>query len=102
MNATRRQRYDDPRRNEQEYPHIVEMRVPGGGLGRRLDDMHEWHRARFLESRSGHGRTASEGFEIVSYIRWCFKDPRDAEDFKAAFSGAIVPPKRSRDGASTA
>jgi hypothetical protein len=93
MNATRRQRYDDPRRNEQDYPHIVEMRVPSRGLGRRLDDMHDWHRARFLESRRGHGRSEAQAQEIVSYIRWCFKDPRDAEDFKAAFGGLMVAPK---------
>lgn len=95
MNATRRGLYDDPRQNEQHYPHIVEMPVPGGGLGRRLDEMHGWHRGRFLESRSGHGRTEVTT-EIVSYIRWCFKDARDAEDFKAAFGGEIVPPKRGR------
>lgn len=96
MNAARRQIYDDPRRNERDYPHIVEMRIPPGGLGNRLNDMHQWHHNHFLESRSGHGRTASEGFEIVTFIRWCFKDPRDAEDFKGSFGGEIVQPK-SRD-----
>ena len=90
MNASRRSLYDDPRRNEQDYPHIVEMPVPEGGLGRRLDAMHEWHRVRFLESRSGHGGWR----DGVWYKRWCFKEPRDAQDFKAAFGGAIVPPKR--------
>jgi len=31
---------------ERDFPHHVEMIVPEGGLGRRLDEMHEWHRAR--------------------------------------------------------
>lgn len=28
---------------ERDFPHIVEMAVPLGGFGRRLDDIHEWH-----------------------------------------------------------
>jgi hypothetical protein len=28
---------------EQAYPHIVEMIVPLGGFGLKLDDMYEWH-----------------------------------------------------------
>ncbi len=27
-----------------EFPFVFEIMVPGGGLGRRLDDMHEFHR----------------------------------------------------------
>src|SRR5687768_4361315 len=52
--------------------------------------MQDWHRTRFLESRRGHGRTEVQGQEILSYIRWCFKDARDAEEFKAAFGGVIA------------
>jgi hypothetical protein len=88
--------YDGPRRNEEESPHIVEMRVPSAGLGDRLNDMHDWHSARLLEARRGHGRTDVEDREIVSYIRWCFKKAKDAEDFGRAFDGAIVAPQRFR------
>ncbi len=77
MNAVRRQLYNDPHRNERDYRNIVEMRVPDGGFGQRLDDIHRWHRDRFLEYRSGHGRTTSESFIIVSYIlgRWLLRLP---------------------------
>lgn len=40
---------------ERKFPHIVEMAVPLGGFGKRLDDMHEWHRARDIEPRHGRG-----------------------------------------------
>ena len=40
---------------EQAYPHIVEMIVPLGGFGRKLDEMYEWHWARGIEARHGRG-----------------------------------------------
>jgi hypothetical protein len=95
MCADCRMLFDAPRRNEQERPHMVEIQVPGDGLGDRLNDMHDWHKARLLEARRGHGRTDVEDREIVSYMRWCFKDPQDAEDFRLAFGGALVTPERS-------
>lgn len=88
--------YDGPRRNEQECPHIVEIQVPSDGLGIRLNDMHDWHYARLLEARRGHGRTDVADREVVSYIRWCFEKLQDAEDFRLTFGGALVPPQRSR------
>ena len=87
--------YDGPHRNERECPHIVEMLVPGAGLGNRLNDMHGWHSARSLDARRGHGRTEVKDREIVSYIRWCFKEAKDAEDFRRAFGGAPAKPERS-------
>lgn len=91
MNA-RRQLYDDPRRNERDLPHIVELPVPEGGFRDQLAAMHDWHRKRFLQSRSGHGGCR----DGVWYVRYCFKEPRDAADFKAAFGGQMVAPPRSR------
>jgi hypothetical protein len=87
--------YDGPRRNERDYPHVVEISVPGDGLGSRLNDMHAWHRARSLEARRGHGRTDVKDREVVSYIRWCFKDPEDAEEFQRVFGGVAAVPERS-------
>lgn len=84
MNA-RRGLYDDPRHNERAYPYMVDIAVPEGGLGKRLDGMHDWHRARFLESRSGRGGCRDGTW----FVRWCFKDQRDAEDFMAAFGGTL-------------
>ena len=95
MCASCRTLAEGPRRHEQDCPHIVEMRVPSTGLGGQLNEMHDWHHARLLEARRGHGRTDVEDREIVSYIRWCFKEPNDAEDFRLAFGGAVVTPARS-------
>jgi len=35
-----------PKSLERDFPHIVEMRVPLGGFGAKLDAMHEWHTKR--------------------------------------------------------
>jgi hypothetical protein len=35
-----------PKSLERNFPHIVEMRVPLGGFGAKLDAMHEWHTKR--------------------------------------------------------
>jgi hypothetical protein len=112
MNASRRESHNDPHRNERDYPHIVEVMVPPASKLATLEAawawhqtynaMHEWHRTRFLESRTGHGRTEEQNREFVCFVRFCFKDPRDAEGFKARFGGCLVAPKRSRRGASRA
>ena len=34
------------RTSQRDFPHRVEMIVPKGGFGKRLDEMHEWHRSR--------------------------------------------------------
>jgi hypothetical protein len=70
---------------ERKFPHIVEMAVPLGGFGKRLDDMHEWHRARDIEPRHGRGRHEDE----CDFIRWCFADPNIAAAFAAAFGGTV-------------
>jgi hypothetical protein len=44
-----------PKDTEGEFPNIVRFLVPDGGLGRKLDRMHDWHRERGLESRHGVG-----------------------------------------------
>jgi hypothetical protein len=37
---------------EQAYPHIVQMIVPLGGFGKKLDEMYEWHRARGIQDQT--------------------------------------------------
>jgi hypothetical protein len=99
MNASRRERYDDPRRNERDFPHIVELRVPPVAGLQNLPEIAAWHRSRFLETKSGYGRTEEENREFVCYVRFCFKDPRDAEDFKAVFGGQSATPRHAQRGA---
>jgi hypothetical protein len=66
-----------------DFPHIVEIAVPPGGLGKRLDDMHDRHRTRGIPSRSGGSRYA----EPTWYTAWCFANADDADAFAAEFGG---------------
>jgi hypothetical protein len=50
---------------EQAYPHIVEMTVPLGGFGRKLDDMYEWHRARGIQDQRGRSWRDENGHDYI-------------------------------------
>ena len=66
---------------ERAFPHFVDMVVPEGGLGNRLDAMYERHRACGIEDKHGRGRY-DKGRH---YVRWCFPDPEIAAAFANAF-----------------
>jgi hypothetical protein len=68
---------------------VVEVVVPPGGLGRRLDNMHEFHRQRGLKDQRGPRRRDDEH----DYLRWCFADLATAEAFAAEFGGEILQQK---------
>ena len=72
-----------------EFPFVVEILVPEGGLGRRLDDMHAFHRQRRITDHHIPRRRDGEH----DYIRWCFKDLATGEAFAAQFSGTLLLPK---------
>ena len=72
--------------NERDFPHVVEIPVPLGGLGRRLDAMHEFHAQRGIQSHHGRGRH-DEGQD---FVRWCFADPTVAAAFAAEFDGNFL------------
>jgi hypothetical protein len=65
-----------PEAVERDFPHHVEMIVPLGGFGKKLDVMHEWHSARGIEAMHGRGRRDEKG---RNYIRWCFSGPTGVE-----------------------
>jgi hypothetical protein len=71
-----------PKEIEKAFPHIVEMIVPLGGFGKKLDDMYEWHWARGIEAMRGSGRRDESG---RFYVRWCFADPATKKAFAAQF-----------------
>jgi hypothetical protein len=73
-----------PKSIERDFPHIVEMAVPLGGLGRRLDAMHAFHLERGIQSRNGRRRRDQDGRD---HIRWCFADAATAEAFASQFGG---------------
>ena len=71
---------------ERDFPHIVEMAVPFGGFGKRLDDMDEWHRACGIQPRNGRGRHDDDR----DFVRWCFADANTAAAFAAEFGGKLL------------
>jgi hypothetical protein len=66
---------------EREFPHIVEIAVPAGGLGRRLDAMHAFHTDRGIDACLGRGRREDN----QDYLRWYFADAHTAASFAAEF-----------------
>jgi hypothetical protein len=75
-----------PEVTERDFPNIVEIVVPLGGLGRRLDTMHAWHSRRHLPPR--HGRSRREGDRDT--IRWCFAEAAIAQAFAGEFGGKLL------------
>jgi hypothetical protein len=67
---------------EREFPHHVDMQVPLGGLGKKLDTMYAWHKMRGIQAMHGRGRRTDNGRDI---IRWCFDDPALATEFATEF-----------------
>jgi hypothetical protein len=68
---------------EREYPHHVDMIVPPGGLGKRLDAMYAFHAEHGIKPQRGQGKHDANG----SVIRWCFADAEMATAFAAEFGG---------------
>jgi hypothetical protein len=67
---------------ERGFPHRVEMIVPNGGFGTRLDEMHAWHHARSIKPKFGRGRRDANNRD---YMTWCFADAAMADSFRASF-----------------
>ena len=67
-----------------DFPHCVEIVVPLGGFGKRLDVMHNFLRG--MAYHRGHGRR--EGERDVT--RWLFAHREDAEAFSKAFGGLVI------------
>src|SRR5262245_61006619 len=68
--------------------YAVDIVVPEGGLGRRLEDMHDFHRQRAITDHYVPGSRDGER----DFVRWFFKDLAIAEAFAAQFSGTLVTP----------
>jgi hypothetical protein len=66
---------------ERDFPHHVEMAVPEGGFGTRLDEMYEWHQERGLRTMHGRSRRDASSW----YVTWCFADAAMADSFRASF-----------------
>jgi hypothetical protein len=63
---------------------VIEIVVPLGGFGRRLDAMHEHLRG--IRHAQGRGRCKGER----DIMRWLFARREDAEAFAKEFDGTII------------
>jgi hypothetical protein len=59
-----------------DFPHIVQMIVPLGGFGKKLDDMYDWHWAKDTEAMRGNGWRDDSG---RFYVRWAYETPTVAQ-----------------------
>ena len=69
---------------ERDFPHFVDMNVPVGGLGARLDAMYDFHTQYGIKPQRGHGRHDANG----SVIRWRFADAAIAKSFASVFGAS--------------
>ena len=69
---------------ESKFPHHVDILVPEGGFGARLNAMHDWHDARNITAWRGQSRR-EDGRD---YVRWCFADLETAALFQKEFGQA--------------
>jgi hypothetical protein len=74
-----------PIETERTHPHIVELNIPPGGFGKRLDVMAGWHRERGLEVHEGKGYYAEPNW----YARRCFAKAAEAKAFQSVFGGEL-------------
>jgi hypothetical protein len=65
---------------ESDFPHHVDIVVPTGGLGTRLDAMYDFHAQHGIKPQRGQGKHDANG----AIIRWCFADAEPA-DFASRF-----------------
>jgi hypothetical protein len=70
---------------EREFPHVVEIAVPLGGLGKRLDAMHDFHSVCGIKPCLGRGRRD----DTQDYLRWYFSEPKTAAAFAEKFGGRL-------------
>jgi hypothetical protein len=87
---TRRKGEITGRTNERDYPFIVEMLLPEGGFGKKLDAMEAFHQERGVEFHRGRSFRRVGGY----VCRWCFGDSETAEAFRAKFGGIAFKLKR--------
>jgi hypothetical protein len=69
-----------------DFPHVVEIPAPIGGLGKQIDAMHAFHGQRGTQARLAPRRRDDER----DYLRWCFASREIAEAFAAEFSGELI------------
>jgi len=80
--------------NERDFPHIVELELPPGGLRSQSLDFDAFHRERSILIRRGRGRHEGEQF----LVRFCFPDAATADAFQQRFGGTRLNYSPSKPG----
>jgi hypothetical protein len=68
-----------------DFPFIVEIAVPTGGLGKR-NAMHAFHNQRGIQVAHTRHRHEDE----QDFLLWCFARRAIAEEFAAEFGGSLM------------
>jgi hypothetical protein len=68
-------------RDAKEFPHHVDVPVPGNGLGKQMDWMAEWLRREFGAEWRSHGAVPAG----VHVSRYMFRTRMEAEKFESAW-----------------
>jgi hypothetical protein len=71
-------------------PWKVEIPVPAGGLGKRLEAMHDFHALREITACLGRGRRRRSRDDRQDYLRWYFADHATAASFAVEFDGKLL------------
>jgi hypothetical protein len=100
MGHSSRKRKTTVRIGAQRWPFVVQIAVPEGGFGPKLDAINAWHRYTKIKQRRAQPHQA----EPKKFGRWCFETLESAERFRKRFGGEVVPAtvaiaKRERVGA---
>ena len=69
--------------NERDFPHLVELELPPGGLPSQNLEFDAFHREHGIPIRRGRGRHEAEQF----HVRFCFADAVTADAFHQRFGG---------------
>ena len=83
---TRRKREIVGLANERDFPHLVELPFPPGGLRSVSLEIDAFHRDRRIPVRRGRNRHEVEQF----HIRFCFPDTATADAFRNRFGGEYL------------
>jgi hypothetical protein len=65
-----------------DFPFVVKIMLPPGGLGKRLNAMHDFHHDRGIQLAVLPHQHGIGG----NYLLWCFARSSTAEEFAAVFS----------------
>jgi hypothetical protein len=67
-------------------PYVVQVSVPAGGLGKRIEEMQSFYERHWLTARP----TTSYRENHRDYVRWYFADEETAKKFSSEFDGQLI------------